>query len=81
MFTVPFWKAAGERAIKTFAQVLLAAIVVGQTGFLDLDWAGVGSVAGVAALASVLTSIVSDKVGSNGPSLAGEELPAEGRHL
>jgi hypothetical protein len=82
MFTLPFWKAAFERAIKTFAQVFVGFIVIGQTSAAGLDWANAASIAGVAALASVLTSLVSDKIGDNGPSLAGEELPAEGgRHL
>jgi hypothetical protein len=82
MFTVPFWKATAERAVKTFAQTALSFIVIGTTGLLDLDWAVAGSVAGAAALASVLTSLVSTSVSGPGPSLAGEELPAEGgRHL
>ena len=63
MWTKDFWLDAGERAIKTFAQVFLTFIVVGTTGVLDLDWVTAGSVSAVAALASVLTSLVSEKVG------------------
>jgi hypothetical protein len=82
MFTAQFWIAAAERAVKTFAQAFLSFIVVGTTGLLDLDYSVAASVAGAAALASVLTSLVSSSVNGSGPSLAGEELPAEGgRHL
>lgn len=79
MFTVPFLKATGERALKTFAQVFLGFIVIGQTSVGDLDWAFAASVAGVAALASVLTSIVSSGIGGTGPSMASEELRPEVR--
>ena len=66
MWTVEFWKSAGERALRTFAQVLLSMIVVGETGFLDVDWVQAGSVAGLAALASVLMSVVATGVGDKG---------------
>lgn len=58
MLTTSFWKGAGERAIKTAAQSLLAVLGVTGLGFGDVDWAASLSVAGVAALASILTSIV-----------------------
>lgn len=57
LWTKEFWKGAGERAIKTFGEALLAVIGVGGLGFLDIDWASALSVSGVAALASVLLSI------------------------
>lgn len=57
IFTVPFWKGAGERLVKTFCQVLVGYIVVGTTGLLDVDWQAGLSVAGAAALASLLTSV------------------------
>lgn len=66
MWTVEFWKSAGERAVRTFAQVLLSMIVVGETGFMDVDWGQAGSVAGLAALASVLMSVVATGVGDKG---------------
>ena len=49
-------KAAAIRAIRTFAQAAIAQIAVGS-GFVDVDWATVLSVSGVAALLSVLTSL------------------------
>lgn len=65
MWTTSFWKDAAERALKTFAQTFLTFIVVGQTGVVDLDWVQAGSVALIATLASVLTSVVSSKVGDS----------------
>lgn len=49
-------KAAGIRAIKTFAQAAVASISVGAA-MNDIDWVPVLSVAAVAAVCSVLTSI------------------------
>ena len=69
MLTATFWKAAAERAIKTAAQVAASALTADGLGLLDVDWAAIGSVAGLAALASVLTSIVTAGVGEpNSPS-------------
>jgi len=66
VWSVEFWKSAGERALRTLAQVLLSMIVVGETGFMDVDWVQAGSVAGLAALASVLMSVVATGVGDKG---------------
>lgn len=57
LWTVKFWKGAAERGIKTVAQTAVGFIVVGTTGLLDVDWVTIGSVAGAAGLASLLTSI------------------------
>lgn len=59
MFTWRFWRAAIERAIKTAAQTAVGVLSVGGLGLLDVPWAAVGSAAGLAALLSILTSIVS----------------------
>lgn len=73
MWTVAFWRQAVERAVKTAAQAGLAFFVVGQTDLLGLDWQVVLSGAGVAAVASVLTSLASAPFGPvDSPSLVGE---------
>lgn len=51
-----WWAAAGTRAIKTFAQTAVAMITVGSA-FTEVDWIKVFSVAGVAAILSLLTSL------------------------
>ena len=57
IWTAQFWKGAAERGIKTFAQALVAIISAGTVGILDVDWTSALSVAALAALASLLTSI------------------------
>jgi hypothetical protein len=74
MFTLRFWNAAAERAIKTFAQTLLALIGANLVKITDLDWPGLLLTGLTAALISILTSVVSSKFGNDGPSLADEEL-------
>lgn len=58
IFTVEFWKSAAERALKTAGQVFIASIGVGL-GFQDVNWGAIASVAGVAAVISIITSIIS----------------------
>jgi hypothetical protein len=73
MLTKGFWKASAERAIKTFAQTIVALVGTDVSGVMDVA-VGQSLVAGlVAAALSVLTSIASTGRGSSyGPSLAGE---------
>lgn len=69
-----FWIAAGERAVKTFAQSLVALFVAGVT-VLTIDWQQALAVSATAAVVSVLTSIASVRLGPfEGPSLAGEAV-------
>lgn len=76
MFTARFWKGALERAIKTFAQAELALVTGDGMGVLDVDWRASASIGALAALASVLTSIVSLGIGpENSPSLVQTEPP------
>lgn len=74
MWTADFWKAIAERAIKTFAQAAAAMLVAAGVGLLDADWIAVASVAGMAAVVSVLTSIGSAAATDGSPSLASEVL-------
>ncbi len=73
MFTYRFWQLASERAVKTFAQSLVAILSATGFGLLTAPWSTVLSTAGMAAVLSVLTSMASAPVGEpNSPSL----LPA-----
>ena len=49
-------KAAGIRALKTFAQSALSMLTIGQA-FIEVNWLHVLSVAAVAAVISILTSL------------------------
>lgn len=69
-----FWewlKAAGIRAIKTFAQVAVSLLTVGQA-FYEVNWVNVLSISVTAAIISLLTSVAGlpelehDKPGEKG---------------
>ena len=49
-------KAAGIRAIRTFAQTFVSMLTIGQA-FVEVNWLHVLSVSGVAAIISLLTSL------------------------
>jgi hypothetical protein len=60
MFTKLFVKDAGERAVKTFVQALLALILVGGAfNAFNFDWGNALEISASAAVVSVLTSVVS----------------------
>jgi hypothetical protein len=65
MLTKAFGLDALERAIKTFAQSLLALITVGSA-ITSIDWVGSCAVAATAAVISLLTSVVSLPLGDSG---------------
>lgn len=76
VFTAAFWLAAGERAVKTFAQALVALFAADVT-VLSIDWAQAFAIAGTAALVSVLTSMASAGFGPTGsPSLVADAAAA-----
>lgn len=53
----PFWVDTFDRALATVAQAGIGVLTAGVTGLLDVDWIEGASVAGLAGLVSVLTSI------------------------
>lgn len=53
-----YWSFAGERAVKTAAQVAIATIGVDAIGILEVDWVNVLSVSALAAIMSLLTSVL-----------------------
>lgn len=65
IWRVDFWKGAGERAIKTFIQTFIAVVIAGvgadaigvSAGILDVSWMQALSVAALAAILSIGTSV------------------------
>jgi len=53
-----YWAFAGERAVKTVAQVAMATIGVTAAGIIEVDWLQVLSVSALAGLMSLLTSVL-----------------------
>lgn len=58
MFNWKQWiKAAGVRALRTFAQTAVSMVGGNVVGILQVDWIGILSVAATAAVLSMLTSV------------------------
>jgi hypothetical protein len=75
MFDSRFWIAAAERAIKTFAQAMIALIGTDLIGITELAWGQLLAASATATLLSILTSVASANFGPNlGPSLADETI-------
>lgn len=80
--TKDFWEQTLERAIKTFAQTVIAAVGVTAVAIDQVPWRVVLLTAATATVLSVLTSIASSGIGDrNSPSVAPvhnqEEDPSE----
>jgi hypothetical protein len=74
IFTKKFWIEASERAVKTFAQFVLALQSGEALNILTVDWNQTLGVALGGALFSYATSIVSAGINKKGtPSLVDEE--------
>lgn len=64
LFTKQFWMETAERAIKTGAQFVIAAGILGEGADLfKLDWSLVISFALTGVLLSILTSVASVSIG------------------
>ena len=70
-----FWVAVGERAVKTFAQSLLATLAVSSVplDILHVNWAGTLSISLGATLLSVCTSL--SGLGIDTPALIARPAP------
>ncbi|MCT2541331.1 holin [Streptomyces atratus] len=68
VFSGSFWIATAERAVRTAAQTLLAALGLTAADVLEADWGQSLALAGSAALLAVLTAISAIGTGA-GPGL------------
>ena len=57
MFTKEFWKATLIRAIRTFAEAMLAFIGTGAIVLKDVDWLAALSAGGMGAVIAVLMAL------------------------
>lgn len=57
VFTKEWMKAALVRSVKTFAQTMVATIGGGSVGLMEVSWLQALSVAALAAVLSILTSV------------------------
>lgn len=69
IFTREFVTDAAERAVKTFAQALLAVLAVG-TPLWDIPWTEALGIAATATVISVLSSVASAGIGTKGTASA-----------
>ncbi|MGW3164845.1 holin [Streptomyces sp. NPDC001142] len=67
LFSGRFWVATAERAVRTAAQALLAALGLTAADVLDADWGQALALAGSAAVLAVLTAI--SAAGTGGPGI------------
>lgn len=81
MWTKQFWVDSAERAIRTFAQALIAVLGAGAVNILTVDWVQALSVAAGAAVLSLLTSIASSGFGAKGTPSFLPEASAESKIL
>lgn len=82
MFTLTFWKATLERAVKTAAETVLAVYFVGDVALnaLEADWLNMGGIAAGGFIGSVLFSLASGARDGN-PSATNAEVTADkGKH-
>jgi hypothetical protein len=75
-----FLKDAAERAIKTFAQTLLAYFGAGVFDVLHANWGNALSIAAGATVLSVLSSLVSVNLGNSGTASLTTAVEPAGRH-
>ncbi|MDD7541188.1 MAG: holin [Mobiluncus porci] len=79
-----FWSGAFERAVKTFAQALIASIGTSAVAINAVDWPVVLATAATACLLSVLTSLATPSTASKSETVVaqdyGSSLEDEPKH-
>ncbi|MCH5645176.1 holin [Gordonia sp. ABSL49_1] len=70
MFSVSFWKDAGERAVKSAAQAAMLAVGGDTINVWSLDWVTVAGVGLGGGVLSLLTSLASERIGTKGTASA-----------
>lgn len=66
MFSKLFLIDAFERSVKTIAQTIVATLLASEAiGLFAVNWGDIMSVAGLAGVISILTSIASSQTGDN----------------
>lgn len=81
IWTLGYWRDVAERAIRTAAQALVALAGLDGLGLRSVDLVALLQIAGLAAAASVITSLASAPFGTPGTaSLLGELDDEPGRH-
>ena len=74
LFSLKFWIATVERAVRSFAASLASLLTASGTGLLDTSWGEKFSVAGMASLVAILLAIGGGTFGKgDGPSFIGAE--------
>lgn len=82
MFNKLFFKDAAERAVKTFAQALLALLLVApQTPVIGFDWPTLLFTSATAAVISVLTSIGGGALTKNTPTVSPASVAKDDRGI
>ena len=77
LWSTAFWKATAERVITTFAEALVAVLIVGNS-IAAVDWPDALAVAALAAVVSLLKCVAASGVSpATGPSLGTEVLPRD----
>lgn len=87
--TRAFWTGAAERAVKTFCQVFVAVVFLGvgadavgvTAGIADVAWTDALSVAGLATVLSVATSIGNASFTAGTPETLPTERGADGVYV
>lgn len=80
MFTALFWKDTAERVVVTFAEALLALLVVApQLSILAFDWPSALAVSATAAVISLLKAVIATVASSKTVSPA--SLARDGRGI